>query len=128
MFVEGNMNGVKYVDILKTNILLFVRQTCRDNVVYMNDNSCPQCARLVQGFLDVEQVEHMEWPAKGPVLNPIEHLWDALGHKLREVNPRPGNLQHLWNALVNCWDAIEGHTLETLVDSVPRLVEAVMHA
>ena len=78
--------------------------------------------------LDVEQVEHMAWPAKSPDLNPKVYLWDALGHKLGEINPQPGNLQHLWNALLNCCDTIEGHTLVTLVDGVPRQVEAVMHA
>ena len=74
MFIKGNTNGVKYLDILETHMLLFVWQPFRDNFVYMDDNSRPHCARLVQGFLDVEQVEHMEWPAKSPDLEPKVYL------------------------------------------------------
>ena len=67
VFVEGNMNGVKYLDILETHMILFIQQTFRDNFVHMDDNVCPHCARLVQGFLDVDQVEHMEWLAKSQI-------------------------------------------------------------
>ncbi|MBJ5561201.1 hypothetical protein JGG76_24105 [Salmonella enterica subsp. enterica serovar Derby] len=29
----------------------------------------------------------MDWPARSPDLNPIEHVWDALGRAIATRNP-----------------------------------------
>uniref|UniRef100_A0A3Q0RXE4 Tc1-like transposase DDE domain-containing protein n=1 Tax=Amphilophus citrinellus TaxID=61819 RepID=A0A3Q0RXE4_AMPCI len=53
-------------------------------------------------LLEVSCLERMEWPASSPDFNPIEHLWDQLGHAV---------------CLVEEWDAIPEQCVIKLVTS-----------
>ena len=51
----------------------------------------------------VQGVEVLDWPSRSPDLNPIEHIWDDLGRRVRQqVNP-PQTLRNLERALVEQW-------------------------
>jgi DNA-binding transcriptional MocR family regulator len=41
-----------------------------------------------------------------PDLNPIEHLWDTMGKRLRTHPPRPANQQELGQRLQEIWEDI----------------------
>lgn len=48
---------------------------------------------MVQNYLHEVAISTLAWPAKSPVLNPIEHLRDNMGHSVRKSPPR--NLNEL---------------------------------
>jgi hypothetical protein len=82
------------------------------------DNARPHRARVVNDFLQQQQVAGIDWPARSPDLNPIEHLWDALGRLIRGNHPPAANLGGLFQLLQQEWQAIPQHTPRELVNSM----------
>jgi transposase len=72
----------------------------------MDDDARPHRARVVNKYLQHESIELMEWPAKSPDLNPIEHAWDILQRRIMARQHQPTTLQQLENALVQEWSLI----------------------
>lgn len=42
----------------------------------------------------------MDWPSRSPDLNPIEHMWDAIGRAVRGRLNSPETLEQLSEALI----------------------------
>ncbi|GFX58836.1 transposable element Tcb2 transposase [Trichonephila clavipes] len=84
----------------------------------MNDNCWPHRANLVEDFLFEEGIVRMEWPAFSPDMNPIEHVWDALGRRVAGHQPPPQNLQELERVLLEEWDRIPQLVINSLIDSM----------
>jgi hypothetical protein len=70
----------------------------------------------------------MYWPTQSPDLNPIEHLWDELEHRLRSRPQRPTSLTVLATALQEKWTAtlpeIFRYMVESLTSRVPVVIKA----
>ena len=90
-------------EVLQPVVLPFVQQ---HNVVLQYDNARPHRARIVQQFLQQNNVDHLDWPARSPDLSPIEHVWDILGQRVRQRVPGPRTLQALGAALQEEWRRI----------------------
>ncbi|GFT42257.1 hypothetical protein TNCV_1785931 [Trichonephila clavipes] len=44
---------------------------------------------------ECEDIERMDWPARSPYLNPIEHVWDFLGRRLAARTLPPVTIREL---------------------------------
>ena len=60
----------------------------------------------------------MDWPARSPDLNPVEHVWDILGRRIRQLQHPPQTIQELDQALIREWQAIPQATLRRLIRSM----------
>ena len=97
LVLKGTLTGQRYInEVLQPVVLPFVQQ---HHVVLQDDNARPLWARTVQQFLQQNNVDHLDWPARSPDLSPIEHAWDILGQRVRQRVPRPRTLQALGAAL-----------------------------
>ncbi|XP_054708442.1 nephrin-like [Uloborus diversus] len=76
-------------------------------------------------ILNVQSL-HMEWPARFPDLNPIEHVWDALGRRLAALNPPPQTFAALDTALQEQWLPLPEEQIDCIIDSITHRYPAVV--
>ena len=66
--------------IFRNTLVPFVSQHFGDNYCCHDDNATPHYTRIALDFLKQSDVTKMEQPAWSPDCNPVEHIWDELGH------------------------------------------------
>ncbi|GFX54620.1 transposable element Tcb2 transposase [Trichonephila clavipes] len=69
-----------------------------DEFILMDDNCRLHRANLVEDFLFEKGIVRMEWPPCSPDMNPIEHVWNALGRRVAGRQP-PHKLSKNWKEL-----------------------------
>jgi transposase len=52
-------------------------------------------------------IEVLPWLASNPDMNPIEHAWGELEHRVQHRDPHPTNIGQLWVALQEEWVALQ---------------------
>ncbi|GFS53364.1 hypothetical protein TNCV_1327161 [Trichonephila clavipes] len=68
----------------------------------------------------------MDWPARSPDLNPIEHIWDFLGRRLAARTLPPVTIRELRLALQDEWAAMPQQLIDTLILSMGRRCETCL--
>ncbi|GFV60378.1 transposable element Tcb2 transposase [Trichonephila clavipes] len=82
IFDAGSVNGTRYCnEILLPYVRLF-RGAMVLQFPFVDDNAPCHCTVAAEQLLESEDIELMDWPARYPHLNPIEHVWDFLGRRL----------------------------------------------
>ncbi|GFX04261.1 transposable element Tcb2 transposase [Trichonephila clavipes] len=77
-------------------------------------------------LLESEDIERMDWPARSPDLNPIEHVWDFLGRRLAARTLPPVTIRELRWALQDEWAAMPQQLIDTLILSMGRRCETCL--
>ena len=80
--VQGNLSDQGYINkILQPDAVSFLRR--HGPAILMHDNARPHVARICRQSLNRNNVKVLPWPAVSPDMNPIEHIWDYIGRKIR---------------------------------------------
>ena len=126
MLNRGTLTGQRYIDsILDTQVRLYAGAV-GDQFILMDDNARPHRARVVQDYLERETIERMDWPARSPDINPIEHMWNELQVRISALQVQPRTIQELGVMLVQEWAAIPVRTVRNLLRSMRRRCQAVI--
>ncbi|GFS96712.1 transposable element Tcb2 transposase [Trichonephila clavipes] len=126
IFDAGSVNGTRYCnEILLPYVRLF-REAMGLQFLFMDDNA--PCHRTVaaEQLLESEDIERMEWPARSPDLNPIEHVWNFLGRRLAARTLLPVTIRELRLALQDEWAAVPQQLIDTLILSMGRRCETCL--
>ena len=102
--LDGNLTGQTYRDnVLPPRVVpLFDNHAWADRPMFMNDNARPHRARIVH-VLQEKAVQTITWPAMSPYMNPIEHVWDYIGRKIIQRNPKCQHIDELRTAILQEW-------------------------
>ncbi|GFX21357.1 transposable element Tcb2 transposase [Trichonephila clavipes] len=126
IFDAGSVNGTRYCnEILLPYVRLF-RGAMGLQFLFMDDNA--PCHRTVaaEQLLESEDIERMDWPARSPDLNLIEHVRDFLGRCLAARTLPPVTIRELRLALQDEWAAMPQQLLDTLILSMGRRCETCL--
>lgn len=121
------MTSVRYVrEIVEPHVLPYKRRIGR-NFVFMQDNARPHTAAPAMTFFRDNRINLLPHPAVSPDLNPIEHVWDIMGRRLRDLENPPANLQQLGLTLVRLWNEVPQEELQACINMRTRLQEVIRY-
>lgn len=105
----------------------FLRQR-HQGTILQHDNATPHVARLINDYLQQENVQVLPWPACSPDMNPIEHLRNHIDRAIRRRNNVPDNIAQLEQALVEEWNRIPNYVIRMITWSMRRRIIACIDA
>lgn len=121
-----SLNSDRYItDCLMDHVVPFA-PIIGENFLLMHDNAPPHVSRVARTFLQDVEINTLDWPARSPDLNPIEHVWDKLGRRIRQRAHVPETLEDVKTALQEEWEAIDQEEISALIRSMPRRLRAVI--
>ncbi|GFW77144.1 transposable element Tcb2 transposase [Trichonephila clavipes] len=97
---DGPLTARRYRDEILRPIVVPYAAAIGDDFILMDNNCRPHRANLVEDFLFEEVIVRMEWSGCSPDMNPIEHVWDALGRRVAGRQPPLQTLQELERVLL----------------------------
>ncbi|GFW68827.1 transposable element Tcb2 transposase [Trichonephila clavipes] len=118
VFHGGTVTGLRYRDEILDPYVRPYAAAIGNDFILMDDNARPHQARIVEEYLEDHGLERMEWPARSPDLNPIEHLWDYLGREVAALNPPPRSLHELKQGLLCVWSSLPIPVFDNLINSM----------
>lgn len=125
---RGGLTAHRYItEILEDHVVPYMG-FIGENFTLMQDNARPHAAAQVQHYCEEVGIRTMNWPARSPDLNPIEHVWDNLKRAVYARNPSPTTVAALRTALSEEWDNIPQDLLKTLIKSMRNRLESVIRA
>lgn len=99
-FIEGNLNGPTYLELLQDAVIPTLVQIIEDDdedfdPIFQQDGAPPHYALAVRAYLDDEFPDRwigrrgsIEWPPRSPDLSPLDFfLWGHLKSKVYETPP-----------------------------------------
>ncbi|GFW35932.1 transposable element Tcb1 transposase [Trichonephila clavipes] len=63
---------------------------------------------------------------RSPDLSPIENMWSMVAQRLIQITPPAATPDQLWQRLEAAWSAVPQEHVQSLFESMPRRVAAVI--
>ncbi|GFV31802.1 DDE_3 domain-containing protein [Trichonephila clavipes] len=90
--------------------------------IFQQDNARPHTARVAQDFL--RHFQTLLWPARSPILSPLEHVWDQLKQQMSSCH----SVHYLELAVQDLLAHLPQDNIRCLINSIPDRVAACIAA
>lgn len=125
IILRGGVTAQVYIDQVLRPVVVPYAAAVGDGFFLMQDNATPHTAAITTEFLETEGIETLDWPAKSPDLNPLEHLWDSMKRKVNKSIKPDTTLEGLRRILIRKWQGIDQGQIRGLIESMRRRILAV---
>jgi len=122
---RGGLTAERYINECLIPEVLPMRQLMESRFVLMQDNARAHSAVITRNFLRDNDIEVLQHPAISLDLNPIEHVWDFMGRRLRRLQRPPRNMQELVETLRRLWREIPQDLIRACVNSMSNRLREV---
>ena len=95
---------------------------------FQQDSARCHSSRVAMNVLNKNHIRTLPWSALSPDLNPIEHLWDELGRRVRMRVNLPESIDQFQRALTVEWNNIPQAFVMRLIGSMRHRCLAVINA
>ncbi len=126
-FLKSAVNAAIYQEILEHFMLPSADKLYGDaDFIFQQDLAPAHTAKGTQSWFNDHVVTLLDWPANSPDLNPVENLWGIVKRKMRDI--RPNNADDLKATIKATWASISPEQCHRPIASMPRRIDAVIHA
>ena len=115
---RGKLTVARYRDEILRPIVRPFGGVVGPGFLLVHDNARPHVARVCQRFLEDEGIDTIDWLARCPDLNPIEHPWNIMDQRIWRLPNPPRTVQELTNVLIEVWQDIDLGTIRRLIRSM----------
>ncbi|CEG79451.1 hypothetical protein RMATCC62417_13916 [Rhizopus microsporus] len=132
VFVDGTVNQEEYINILAERFLPWFINLAKEEYkafIFQEGGASCHTGIYARWWKQTHAIRSFDyWPAKSPNLNLIEHVWWALGSRLRKVRASIKSVQDLRAALEVEWKRVGIKLAERLAESMRERCQAVIDA
>ncbi len=126
-FLKSTVNAAIYQDILEHFMLPAAEKLYGDaDFIFQQDLAPAHTVKGTKSWFNDHGVTVLDWPANSSALNPVENQWGIVKRKMRDT--RPNNADDLKAAIKATWASIPPQQCHRLITSMPRGIDAVIHA
>ena len=128
VFIDGNVDADKYIEILKeANLKRFISRHPDPEPLVMEDGAGAHRAKKTQEWHRKNGINVLpNWPGFSPDMNPIENCWSQMKRALSKE--KPTTLDGVKQVMQKIWNELSLEYLQKLFASMPRRMKAVIDA
>ncbi len=128
--IDHRLNTTVYLSIVSEHVHPFMTTVHHLLMYFQQDNApCHKDQIISDWFLEHDnEFTLLKCPPQSPDLNPIEHIWDVMEREIHIMDVQTTNLQQLCDAMMTIWTKISEECFQHLVESMPRIIKAVLKA
>ncbi len=126
-FLKSTVNAAIYQEILEHFMLPSADKLYIDaDFIFQQDFTLAHTAKGTKSWFNDHGVTVLDWPANLPDLNPIENIWGIIKKKTRDT--RSNIADDLKATIQATWACVTPEQCHRLIASMPRRIDAVIHA